>query len=69
MPGGHSADRAGYTAAPVDSPYAVTGRRFAAGDGGGAALILGAEGVSPTGRTANGSDRAVTVRYRACAAV
>ncbi|MGV9787177.1 insulinase family protein [Streptomyces sp. NPDC003435] len=69
VPGGHSADWAGYTAAPVDSPYAVTGRRFPAKDGGGTALLVGAEGVSLTGRSADGSDRAVTVRYRSCVAV
>ncbi|MFJ8732515.1 M16 family metallopeptidase [Streptomyces bauhiniae] len=69
VPGGHRADWAGYTAAPVDSPYAVTGRRFAARDGGDTALIMGADGVSLTGRTADGSERAVTVQYRSCAAV
>ncbi|MER8030887.1 insulinase family protein [Streptomyces bauhiniae] len=69
VPGGHSADWAGYTAAPVDSPYAVTGRRFAARDRGDTALVVGADGVSLTGRTAGGSERAVTVHYRACAAV
>ncbi|MGW2211029.1 M16 family metallopeptidase [Streptomyces sp. NPDC001781] len=68
VPGGHRADWAGYTAAPVDSPYAVTGRRFDA-RGGDTALIMGADGVSLTGRTADGSERAVTVHYRACAAV
>ncbi|MFI9393789.1 M16 family metallopeptidase [Streptomyces bauhiniae] len=69
VPSGHRADWAGYTAAPVDSPYAVTGRRFAARDGGDTALIMGADGVSLTGRTADGSERAVTVQYRSCAAV
>ncbi|TGN73692.1 insulinase family protein [Streptomyces bauhiniae] len=69
VPGGHSADWAGYTAAPVDSPYAVTGRCFPARDGDDTALVMGADGVSLTGRTANGSERAVTVHYRACAAV
>ncbi|MFD8296828.1 M16 family metallopeptidase [Streptomyces bauhiniae] len=68
VPGGHRADWAGYTAAPVDSPYAVTGRRFAA-RGDDTALIMGTDGVSLTGRTADGSERAVTVHYRSCAAV
>ncbi|MEU9925271.1 insulinase family protein [Streptomyces griseoluteus] len=69
VPGGHRADWAGYTAAPVDSPHSVTGRRFAASDGGDTALVMGADGVSLTGRTADGTERAVTVHYRACAAV
>ncbi|MFJ5521016.1 M16 family metallopeptidase [Streptomyces griseoluteus] len=68
VPGGHRADWAGYTPAPVDSPYAVTGRRFAARDSD-TVLVVGADGVSLTGRATDASERAVTVHYRACAAV
>lgn len=69
VPSGHSADWAGYTAAPTGSPHAVTGRRFASKSNDGSALIVGEEGVSVTARAQDGTERAVTVLYRACAAV
>ncbi|MFF3410768.1 insulinase family protein [Streptomyces sp. NPDC002742] len=64
VPSGHSADWAGYTAAPTSSSYAVTGKRFAAGGKGKTALVVGGEGVS---LTAGGE--AATVLYRECAAL
>ncbi|MFF4212547.1 insulinase family protein [Streptomyces sp. NPDC001796] len=69
VPAGHSADWAGYTAAPTRSAYAVTGRRFASVGGDGSALVFGDEGVSMTVRAKDGTENAVTVAYRACAAV
>ncbi|MFH8936729.1 insulinase family protein [Streptomyces griseosporeus] len=69
VPAGHSADWAGYTAAPTTSPYAVTGRRFTARDNSGCALVIGADGVSFVGREADGTESAATVLHRACAAV
>ncbi|MFD8736840.1 insulinase family protein [Streptomyces sp. NPDC059618] len=63
-PSGHTADWAGYTAAPTRSAYAVTGKRFASVRKDGTALVVGGEGVSLTA----GGD-AVTVLYRDCAAV
>ncbi|WP_051801326.1 insulinase family protein [Streptomyces sp. NRRL F-525] len=69
VPSGHSADWAGYAEAPVRSTYAVTGRRFEAVAKSGAALVVGDDGVSLTVRGRDGSDLAVTVPYRACAAV
>ncbi|MGV9990902.1 insulinase family protein [Streptomyces sp. NPDC003374] len=69
VPAGHSADWAGYTAAPTTSPYAVTGRRFDPVGGNGAALVVGEEGVSLVSGAAHGSGRAATVLYRSCAAV
>ncbi|MEU4087924.1 insulinase family protein [Streptomyces aureus] len=63
-PAGHTADWAGYTAAPTKSSYAVTGKRFESVRKDGTALVVGSEGVSLTA----GGD-AVTVPYRACAAV
>ena len=69
VPSGHSADWAGYAQAPTRSTYAVTGRRFEAVTKSGAALVVGDDGVSLTVRGRDGSDLAVTVPYRACAAV
>jgi hypothetical protein len=69
VPAGHSADWAGYTAAPTRSTYAVTGRRFASVGGDESALVVGDEGVSMTVRAKDGTEKAVTVAYRACAAV
>ncbi|POX54337.1 insulinase family protein [Streptomyces sp. Ru72] len=69
VPAGHSADWAGYTAAPTRSTYAVTGRRFASVGGDGSALVFGDEGVSMTVRAKDGTENAVTVAYRACAAM
>ncbi|MGR6970881.1 insulinase family protein [Streptomyces cynarae] len=69
VPAGHSADWAGYTAAPTRSTYAVTGRRFGSLGDDGSALVVGDEGVSMTVRAEDGSEKAVTVAYRACAAV
>lgn len=69
VPAGHSADWAGYAQAPTRSTYAVTGRRFEAVAKGGAALVVGDDGVSVTVRGRDGSDLAVTVPYRTCAAV
>jgi len=67
VPAGHTADWAGYTAAPTSSSYTVAGTRFAAvrKDGReGPALVIGDEGVSLTA-----GDETATVLYRACAAV
>jgi predicted Zn-dependent peptidase len=69
VPAGHTADWAGYTAAPTDSSYAVTGRRFASVRGNGPALVVGDDGVSLTARAGDGTESAVTVRYGSCAAV
>ncbi|MGW2649536.1 insulinase family protein [Streptomyces sp. NPDC001393] len=69
VPSGHTADWAGYTEAPTSSAYAVTGRRFEPARGGGAALVVGDEGVSLTCTERDGTQRAATVLYRACAAV
>ena len=69
VPSGHTADWAGYTEAPTSSPYAVTGRRFEQARDGGAALVVGDEGVSLTCTERDGTQRAATVLYRACAAV
>ncbi|MFF3910678.1 M16 family metallopeptidase [Streptomyces sp. NPDC001848] len=69
VPAGHSADWAGYTAAPTRSSYAVTGRRFASVGGDGSGLVVGDEGVSMTVRAQDGTENAATVAYRACAAM
>ncbi|MGV9322301.1 insulinase family protein [Streptomyces sp. NPDC003660] len=71
VPAGHSADWAGYTAAPTSSDHAVTGRRFITGRAGDAELTVGDDGVSLTERSAPGPDgtRVATVRYRSCAAM
>ncbi|MFI6401354.1 insulinase family protein [Streptomyces sp. NPDC050548] len=69
VPSGHSASWAGYAAAPTRSTYAVTGRRFDAVAKDGSALVVGDDGVSVTVRGRDGSDLAVTVPYRSCAAV
>ncbi len=64
VPRGERLDWAGFATAPTRSTYAVEGRRFAAVDGDGAALVIGGEGVSLVG---DGGE-AITVLYRACAA-
>jgi predicted Zn-dependent peptidase len=69
VPAGHTADWAGYTAAPTTSASTVTGRRFTARDDDGCALVVGAEGVSFVGRERDGTESAATVLYRDCAAV
>ncbi|MFJ5531530.1 insulinase family protein [Streptomyces sp. NPDC093261] len=69
VPAGHSADWAGYKEAPTSSPYAVTGRRFASVRGDGTALVVGDDGISLTARAKDGAEEAVTVHYRACAAM
>ncbi|MFC8512611.1 hypothetical protein [Streptomyces sp. NPDC057257] len=69
VPAGHGADWAGYAEAPTRSTYAVTGRRFDAVAKDGSALVVGDDGVSLTVRERDGSDAAVTVPYRACAAM
>ncbi|MFG3198875.1 insulinase family protein [Streptomyces sp. NPDC048208] len=69
VPAGHSADWAGYTAAPTDSSYTVTGRGFRSVRDKNVALVVGAEGVSVTTKSPDGTECAVTVPYRACAAV
>ncbi|WP_306185948.1 insulinase family protein [Streptomyces sp. MK5] len=69
VPAGHTADWAGYAAAPTSSPYAVTGRRFEPVGGGGEALVVGEEGVSLVSGAGDGSQRAATVPYGSCAAV
>jgi predicted Zn-dependent peptidase len=69
VPSGHGASWAGYAEAPTRSTYAVTGRRFEAVAKDGAALVVGDDGVSVTVRGRDGSDLAVTVPYRSCAAV
>lgn len=69
VPAGHSADWAGYTAAPTTSPYTVTGRRFTARDDDRCAVVIGTEGVSFVARERDGGESAATVRYHACAAV
>ncbi|MFF8944211.1 insulinase family protein [Streptomyces sp. NPDC014864] len=69
VPGGHSADWAGYTAAPTSSSYAVTGQRFASRNRDGSTLVVGEEGVSVTEGARDGTERAATVPYRACAAM
>ncbi|MEU6344804.1 insulinase family protein [Streptomyces sp. NPDC046977] len=72
VPARHSADWAGYTAAPVRSPYAVTGRRFTQNRKDAPELVVGDDGVSLTERPAAGTagtERAVTVLYRSCAAM
>ncbi|MGY5059503.1 insulinase family protein [Streptomyces sp. 900105755] len=68
VPAGHSADWAGYTAAPTGSSYAVAGRRFASLQGDGTALVVGDEGVSVTAGGKEG-EHVVTVSYRTCAAM
>ncbi|MET7473405.1 insulinase family protein [Streptomyces sp. NPDC005648] len=71
VPAGHTANWAGYTAAPTSSSYAVTGRRFETGQGGGnaPALVVGDDGVSLTAAAKDGTQEAATVLYRSCAAV
>jgi hypothetical protein len=69
VPAGHTADWAGYMAAPTESTYAVTGRRFDSVRASGTALVVGDEGVSLTARAKDGTQSAATVLYRACAAV
>ncbi|MEW2132691.1 insulinase family protein [Streptomyces sp. NPDC005435] len=69
VPGGLSADWAGYTEAPTTSPYAVTGRRFAELGAGKATLIVGADGVTVEGAHGSGAECAATVRYAECAAM
>ncbi len=63
VPGGHSADWAGFAPAPNRSSYTVTGRRFDSVRKDGTALFVGSEGVS---LTADGET--VTVLFRECAA-
>ncbi|MFF4824304.1 insulinase family protein [Streptomyces sp. NPDC001312] len=69
VPHGHSADWAGYTAAPTSSSHAVTGRRFPSLRSDGSTLVVGEEGVSQTEVGPDGTEHAVTVPYRACAAM
>ncbi|MGV9244578.1 insulinase family protein [Streptomyces sp. NPDC003710] len=69
VPAGHTADWAGYTAAPTGSSYTVTGRRFPSVRGDGTALVVGDDGISVTAREKNGTESAATVLYRACAAM
>ncbi|MGW4491571.1 insulinase family protein [Streptomyces sp. NPDC004376] len=69
VPGGLSADWAGYTAAPTTSPYTVTGRKFSEQGGGKATLVVGADGVTVTGPHGSGPECAATVRYAECAAM
>ncbi|MGW5046189.1 M16 family metallopeptidase [Streptomyces griseoluteus] len=71
VPSGHSADWAGYTAAPTASDRAVTGPRFITGRAGDAELTVGDDGVSLTERSSSGADgtRVATVLYRSCAAM
>ncbi|MYQ47555.1 insulinase family protein, partial [Streptomyces sp. SID4985] len=69
VPGGLSADWAGYTAAPTTSPYTVTGRKFAELGAGGSALVVGSDGVSVKGPHGSGPECAATVRYAECAAM
>jgi hypothetical protein len=73
VPTRHSADWAGYTAAPTASAYAVTGRRFLTGRAGEAGLVVGDDGVSLTERSTPGpegtEERAATVLYHSCAAM
>ncbi|MGW0575446.1 insulinase family protein [Streptomyces sp. NPDC002920] len=69
VPAGHTADWAGYTAAPTSSSYAVTGRRFDSVRGDGSALVIGDEGVSLTARAKDGTESAATVLHRTCAAM
>ncbi|MEU6817254.1 insulinase family protein [Streptomyces sp. NPDC046860] len=69
VPSGHSADWAGFTAAPTDSSYTVTGRRFRSVRDRSAALVVGAEGVSVTTKGPDGAECAVSVPFRACAAM
>ncbi|MFE9442434.1 hypothetical protein ACFYO2_26305 [Streptomyces sp. NPDC006602] len=64
MPAGHTADWAGYAAAPTGSSYTVAGTRFPSVDKDGSALVIGDEGVSLTA-----GEETATVLYRACAAV
>ncbi|GAA3206601.1 insulinase family protein [Dactylosporangium siamense] len=64
VPPGHRADWAGFTAAPATSSETIPGYTFRSVDGSGAALVLGAEGVSLVE-----GERRVTVRFRTCAAV
>ncbi|MET8812949.1 insulinase family protein [Streptomyces sp. NPDC004549] len=69
VPGGLSADWAGYTAAPTTSPYTVTGRKFSEQGGGKATLVVGADGVTVKGPHGSGPECAATVRYAECAAM
>jgi zinc protease len=46
VPSGHSADWAGYAAAPTRSPHLVTGRVSKSRSGNGVELVVGPEGVS-----------------------
>lgn len=69
VPAGHSADWAGYAAAPTESSYVVTGRKFRSARERGAALVVGADGVSVTAQEPDGTEHAATVAYRACAAM
>ncbi|WP_327009861.1 insulinase family protein [Dactylosporangium sp. NBC_01737] len=64
VPSGSRADWAGFVAAPTTSTDAIPGHTYRAVDGSGAALVLGADGVS----VVDGECRA-TVRYRSCAVV
>ncbi|MEV4511748.1 insulinase family protein [Dactylosporangium sp. NPDC049525] len=64
VPPGSRADWAGFVAAPTTSTDAIPGHTYRAVDGSGAALVLGADGVS----VVDGECRA-TVRYRSCAVV
>jgi predicted Zn-dependent peptidase len=64
VPPGSRADWAGFAAAPTTSTDAIPGHTYRALDGSGAALVLGADGVS----VVDGGCRA-TVRYRSCAVV
>ncbi|OAH14152.1 hypothetical protein [Streptomyces jeddahensis] len=63
VPAGHTADWAGYAAAPTSSAHTVAGKQFPSVRKDGSALIVGDEGVSlTTGK------QTITVLYRACAA-
>ncbi|MGH3735237.1 MAG: insulinase family protein [Micromonosporaceae bacterium] len=64
VPDGHTADWAGYTAAPTSSPAAVDGTRYRSLEDPDTTLVVGPDGVS----LGYGSGQ-LTVRYAECAAM
>ncbi len=64
VPDGRRADWAGFAEAPSTSGHAVSGTAYRSLEGGGERLLVGPEGVSVVGDSAQ-----VTVRYDRCSAV
>jgi hypothetical protein len=63
-PQGHTADWAGFVAAPTHSPDTVPGKRYTRLDDAGEQLVVGAEGTS-----AVSASETATVRFATCAAM